>query len=79
MQLCKVEYALWSEKADPDLAGPSFLSSHDFLGSASGFVSAQVASLTAKLQLPFVCLSQETIALYLEGVCMLVSVSTYPI
>ena len=64
-------------EADPDAADPPCLPNHDSLGAASGLVSAQAPSLTAKPQLPVVCLSQETIALYFEGVCILLAESLY--
>lgn len=56
---------------DPDPADSSCLSNHDFLRAASGLVTVQVPILPAKPQLLFVYLSQEAVALYFEGVCIL--------
>jgi len=77
MQLCKVDIWSWGTESGPEPGDPSCLPSHDSLGTASALESAQAPSLTAKPQLPFVCLSQGTIALYFESVCMLLAESLY--
>lgn len=65
----------WGAEADPDPADPPCLPSHSSLGTASGLMTAPAPSLTAKPQLPFVCLSQETIASNFEDVCTLLAES----
>lgn len=68
LQRCRVHAG--GTETSPDLAVPSCLPSHGSLIAASVLGSARASSMAAKPQLPFVCLNQETIPFYFEGILL---------